>query len=212
MLEICVVRTDEITAHRKRERERFLVNAQVFVCFSGAAPHLVTMAAILFSRSFLSAFSSNKLNTSSRVIGPVKGFPSPASPPTEPLEERRLSKLFRRSWPWTAGGGCMYTCAFAGGRAGGGDGEHQANCFYVFVIFETGATPVETCRWKVACFGGVRVQVAWLDMWEHALGFVSSFLKQSCWAELAIWWYTLMWDSLVFKLRSAYLDNHSRQR
>ena len=72
---------------------------------STICPHLVTIAAILFSRSFLSAFSSSKLNTSSRVIGPVKGFPSAASPPPiDPLEERRLSRLFRRSWPWKAGG------------------------------------------------------------------------------------------------------------
>lgn len=66
---------------------------------SGTVKYLVTMAAILFSRSFLSAFSSNKLNTSSRVMGPVKGFPSAPSAPIEPLEERRLSRLFRRSWP-----------------------------------------------------------------------------------------------------------------
>lgn len=106
----------ELTTHGKPP-ERVLVNAHV--CLFGVVPYLVTMAAILFSRSFLSAFSSNKLNTSSRVMGPVKGFPSPPSPPTE-LEERRLSILLRRSWPWKVGGDqCAHVRVTKGGTGAG---------------------------------------------------------------------------------------------
>lgn len=51
--------------------------------------------AIRRSSSFLSTFSSNRLKTSSRVMGAVSGLP-PFCPLILPLEDR-LSKLPRRS-------------------------------------------------------------------------------------------------------------------